>query len=404
MGMKRISLFAILALLLPCLNTNAALPATQPFFPIMAWTGVPSDPAELREMRDCGITIAGLAHPDVLDAAQAAGLKVMVEDPRARSYDWQNIDPAAVKKNLTELLAQTANHPAVLGYYLWDEPHSALFAGLAKVSATIQELAPGKIPFINLLPNYATPDQLGASSYDDYLEKYIQVSHPSLLSYDHYALLDDGSLRDGYYQNLQSLRNASVKHNIPFWNVVLAVGHLSYRVPSRADFLFQAYTTLASGGRGIVYFMYTSAQVGNYRQAPIDQFGNRTETWYAMQHANRQVLCLAPTLLKLRSNDLYHVGNVPHDCRGPGETSLLKTINGGGDYLVGDFTHDDGSRYVLIVNKDVRKSHPCFPVFTKPTKSVHVILPYPDATPTPFEGEQCWLAPGQGALLRVEAP
>src|SRR5439155_18871668 len=117
-----------------------------------------------------------------------------------------------------------AEHPATFGYYLRDEPHAVLFPGLAKVSASIRKLAPTKIPFINLFPNYSTPDQLGSKTYDEHLEQFIKTCNPAMVGYDHYALMDDGSLRDGYYQNLESVRRVTLKHNLPFWNCVLAVG------------------------------------------------------------------------------------------------------------------------------------------------------------------------------------
>jgi hypothetical protein len=265
----------------------------------------------------------------------------------------------------------------------------------------VQALAPGRIPFINILPNYATAEQLGAANYDDYVEKFASVCKPSIISYDNYSLLDDGTLRDGYFQNLESVRRVALKHKIPFWNVVLAVGHMSYRVPNQADFAFQAYTTLASGGRGIVYFMYLNPTVGNYRGAPIDQFGHQTPTWLAMQHVNLQVLNLAPVMLKLTSDRVYHIGAVPHDCDGPAKDSLVKSI-AGGDFLVGDFTHEDGRRYVMVVNKDVKRSHYVDIAFNRDVKRAMVILPWKMGMEDVFAGEQAWLAPGAGALLRLE--
>ncbi len=376
-------------------------PAPKVFFPIMAWSGAPDDPAALAKMRDCGITVVGPTPLSKLNVCQAAGLKVLIQDDRASSYgNWQGIDEAAAKKNIAALVEETAKHPAAIGYYRMDEPHAALFPGLAKVAGDVQAAALNAIPFINILPNYATPEQFGAKTYDDYVERFVEVCKPSIISYDHYALLDDGNLRDGYYQNLESVRRVAIKHHIPFWNVVLAVGHMSYRVPTQADFAFQAYTTLANGGGGIVYFMYLNPTVGNYRGAPIDQFGHETETWGHMRYVNLQVLQLAPIITKLKSNDIYHIGEVPHDCHGASKDTLVKSI-AGGNFLVGDFTHENGSRYVMIVNKDLKKSHYIDVAFNKPAKKTMLIQPW-NGGEDDFAGEQAWLAPGQGALLRLE--
>ena len=74
----------------------------------------------------------------------------------------------------------------MFGYYLRDEPGTAMFPGLAKVAGLVRELAPGKWPYINLFPDYANSDQLGAPNYADYLERFITTCHPSIISYDNY--------------------------------------------------------------------------------------------------------------------------------------------------------------------------------------------------------------------------
>jgi hypothetical protein len=189
-----------------------------------------------------------------------------------------------------------------------------------------------------------------------------------------------------------------VKHGLPFWNIVLTTAHFNYREPSAADLRFQVYTSLAYGARGIAYFMYFANPVGNYRMAPIDQFGHKTETWDRMRNVNLQVAQLAPTLLKLRSDRVYHFGGVPAGCTGPEDKGLVKAA--AGPILVGDFTHEDGTRYVMVVNKGFTGSIPGSPQFREPPAKVEKVSPYTGRL-VPFEGEEVWLAPGQGALLKL---
>jgi len=369
------------------------------FFPLMAWNWAPSDAATFQKMRACGLTVAGFVSPKELDLCHAAGLKAIVSDGRVSGYDWRNVDAAAARKNIAELVAETGQHPAVYGYYLRDEPGADAFAGLATVAAIVRELAPGKWPYINLFPNYANAQQLGAATYEEHLEKFAATCHPTQLSYDHYALMDDGSLRAGYFLNLEQMRRTAKQHTLPFWNIVLTVAHFNYREVTPADLRFQVFTTLAYGGRGIAYFTYFAPQVGNYRMAPIDQFGNPTPTWSALQNVNLQVGKLAPVLLQLTSDDVYHFGAIPEGAHGPKESSLVTAV-GNAPFLVGDFTHGDGSRYVLVVNKDFLKSHYCAVTFRQAPRRVQMVSPYTGQL-TEFAGEQQWLAAGQGVLLKV---
>ena len=97
--MRRLVLATLLAL------GRAA--AEEPAFPIMAWDHPPDDPAALRKMRDCGLTVAGFVRP--------AGLKAMVYDARTAGYDWAKVDPAAARSRVAELVRAVRDHPAVLG-------------------------------------------------------------------------------------------------------------------------------------------------------------------------------------------------------------------------------------------------------------------------------------------------
>jgi hypothetical protein len=400
--MKHASLYLLSLLVctdLP-LAQDAPGPAATNFFPVMAWNWAPSDPAVLRRMREAGLTVAGFVAPDGLDACQAAGLKAIVSDPRSSNYDWANVNPDQAGTNIQSLVEQVGRHPAVYGYYLRDEPNAALFPGLATVASLIRELSPGKWPYINLFPDYASPAQLGTSNYLEHLERFVTICQPRIISYDNYSLMDDGSVRESYWSNLEAVRATSRKHGLEFWNIVLATAHFHYRELTAADFRFQVYTTLAYGGRGISYFTYFAPQVGNYRMGPIDQFGNETPNWYFLQNVNLQVGKLAPTLLQLTSNEVYHFGKVPSGAKPAPADSLVASVSGDNS-VVGEFTHADGSRYVMIVNKDLAKSNPCSIKFRQSPRGLQLVSPYTGQL-TGFAGEQVWLAPGQGALLKLE--
>jgi hypothetical protein len=379
----------------PAATTNAA---TEPFFPIMAWNSVGNDPAVLKKMKDCGLTVAGFVAPKTLDACQAAGLKAIVSDKRVSGYDWTAVKAEVARSNVTSLIAEVGRHPAVYGYYLRDEPGANFFPGLAHVADVIHELAPDKWAYINLFPDYAENWQLQATNYHDYLERFVSTVHPTTLSYDNYALMDDGGLRQNFWSNLESMRAEAVKYHLPFWNIVLSVAHFSYREPSAADLRFEVYSSLAYGARGIAYFTYFASETGNYRMAPIDQFGHETATWGHMRSVNLQVQKLAPTLLQLTSDEVYHFGSVPAGSHGPSTNSLVTAADG--QILVGDFTHKDGTRYVMLVNKDVLKSIPCWPKFRHAPAKVQKVSPYSGRL-SAYEGENIWLAPGAGVLLKL---
>jgi len=63
------------------------------------------------------------------------------------------------------------------------------------------------------------------------------------------------------------------------------------------------------------------------------------------RNMNRQIQHLAPMLLKLRSDRVCHVGEVPEQNQEIGPDSLVKGLTAGDAFMIGDFTHEeDGSR------------------------------------------------------------
>jgi hypothetical protein len=214
---------------------------------------------------------------------------------------------------------------------------------------------------------------------------------PAFVSYDHYALMEDGSLRGGYFPNLELVRAAALKHDLPFWNIVLSNAHFKYAEPSNAGLRFQAYTTLAYGGRGISYFTYISPTSGNYRLAPIDQFGHKTPTWNMLRNVNLQIHALAPTMIKLKSLGVVHHGDVPEGCRG---------LTGPGRFVVGEFEGPQGEAYVMVVNKDLHESTH-FDIRFKREGTIVQTNSFTGRDGT-WAGENNWLAAGQGMLLHVK--
>lgn len=365
-------------------------------FAILPWGMSDGDEALYREIRDCGFNLAGFVRPDKLDLVHAAGLKAIVHDASV------HVDDAASKMSDDEITSRvnaiaqrTGKHPASYGYYLRDEPNAVLYPDLGRWAAAFKKAVPNALPYVNLFPNYASPEQLGRPTYDEYVEACVQQVKPGFLSYDNYSLIDDGSLRAGYFQNLESMRKAALKHNLPFWNIVLSNAHFSYAEPSPAGLRFQAFTTLAYGARGISYFTYFAPNVGNYRLAPIDQFGHRTPTWDMLRNVNLQIHQLAPTLVKLKSVNVFHHPEVPDACRGIDTSKYISSLSGG-QFLAGEF-EGDGRIFVLLVNTSLHKSV-AFGINFKTPGAIEMIDAYTGARHA-WAGENVWLAAGQGMLL-----
>lgn len=371
-------------------------------FAILPWNQMPGDAEVLRGVHDCGFNLAGFVSPEHLDAVKAVGLKAIVHGINVRDQAAE-MDEEAIRGDVRTVVSKAAGHPAVFGYYLLDEPSAKRFPLLARYSAALRELDPKARPYINLFPNYANETQLGTPTYEEHLERYITIVKPPFVSYDHYALFEDGTLRDGYFQNLEAARAAARKHKLPFWNIVLSNAHFNYAEPSDAGFRFQAFTTLAYGARGLSYFTYLTPPHCNYRLAPLDEFGAKTPTWAMLRRVNLQIHALAPVYVKLEHVNVFHHPEVPKGCRGLDSSQLVAEIRGPGSFLVGEFKDPQGRPFAMVVNKDLHRSTSYMIRFKQPGRimQVHPASGQLVNWVTSWGAESDWLAPGQGMLLGV---
>jgi hypothetical protein len=399
---RRLSGISILATVLACFAITAH-GDEKPFFPLMAWDDVRSADT-IKKMADGGINLIAFVPPALLDACAQNGVKAIVFDPRVTPAWDKPFSAKQANDVLPEIIEKVNNHPAVYGYHLKDEPDGGQFADLGKSVELIRKLAPGKWPYINLTPG------MGDGYVKDHLEPFVSQCNPTTLSYDNYAIGEKTEFSYGFWANIWDVRSVALKHDLPFHAIVLTSAHWNYRVPSPSDLRLQVYGAFAYGARGIGYYKYASEplsimnapDLGNFRMAPLDEFGEKTITWEHLRNLNRQVKNIAPTLLKLRSDDVYHVGEIPERNHGLNEKSLITGLDSGLGFVIGEFTHlDDNSRWMLIVNKNLSESAFCRPKFRSPPKTIHYLSPITGEL-KPFPAPWYALAPGQGVLLRID--
>jgi hypothetical protein len=318
----------------------------------------------IRGMQECGLNLAGFVRPEDLDVCHRYGLKAIVRDPRAGEYDWRNVDPDQLERSLRSLIAEVGAHPALFGYFLKDEPSAEEFPGLAVAVNTLARHAPGKLAYINLYPDYATinnPDrvgQLGTDSYQEYLDRFVATVPTPVISYDNYSIEQDYSIRPSYFHNLLAIRRAAQASGRIFWNVVTSNQVRPWRAPpTRASLAFQAYTTLAAGGRGIAYFTYYTGdgslpESGVYAHGPLWNF-QRTAVWTDLQAVNHALLPLLSTLSRLTSTAVLFGPEPPVEGLPFAPGTSVARIESERPLMVGEFRHEDGSAYVMAVNLDL---------------------------------------------------
>ncbi len=248
---------------------------------------------------------------------------------------------------------------AVWGYKVKDEPPATYFPKLKEMVEKIRKVRPGRITFINLYPNYANEQQLGTTSYDEYVRKFVDEVKPYVLSMDHYPWMfpNGNNSCEAYCSNLAVMRKYSLQKDIPFWNFFNAMPFYTQYDPTEAVLRWQIYTSIAYGAKGVMYFCYQTdinaakiAKAFEKGGAILTRQGRKTRHYEQAKRINFGVKNLGPTLMKLTSTAVYLVKPTEDPNVVLKDAPIKLNAKKHDSFLIGVFKHEDGRTAVLLNN------------------------------------------------------
>jgi hypothetical protein len=309
-----------------------------------------------------------------LRVADAAGVRYLVSDYRfyeAYEKPWTFPVGQSVIDDYAGLPLGSRN--AMYGYFLTDEPHftSDHFSHVSAWVRFLQLKDPSRLALVNLVPCYATDSNWGGFvggnndglldmrekvEYEGYLHLYVDSLQPSVVCFDHYPFMRDGSIRRDYLYNLGIIRKMA--GSIPFWASPMTADHLSYVDPSAEHLRFMYFVPAAYGAKGLMIFTYSTPPSSDYRSALIGRDGKKTAKYGIVSQLNSYFRSVMGTVLM---NDtcvaVYNLSTFPGnqvfvDTGIPSDSPYLVSIND--DRLLASVFEGPGTRYLLVVNKDLK--------------------------------------------------
>ena len=234
-------------------------------------------------------------------------------------------------------LAQVMYHDSFGGIMLYDEPGRVQFENLSTARGVFEEVleeAGDKLYHVNLFPTYATQRQLWyrnddgtplekTYTYEQYLDDFMEIYNPQVLSYDFYPI-DRAfpELSNGYFENMSVIRAAALEANIPFWTFIQTCSfYTGQRLPSEAELLWNVNTCLAYGAKGIQYFCGVNP-MGNFTGSIFDREGNKTEMYDIVKSAGKMISAVDEVLMCSKSEGLLLAGVMPQLNRGEARMTI----------------------------------------------------------------------------------
>lgn len=207
---------------------------------------------------------------------------------------------------------------------------------------------------------------------ESYLDTVRAIVRPGLWSFDLYPIkrIGSGPLvvdTDAFYAALNAFSEMSEVSRRPFWSCVLSMGFRQGEVckpsPTEAHLRFAAFSSLAYGAQGIVYWTYRQRadKPGStfiHLDAPVDTLGNVTEVWHAVREVNREIRKYNDVFYGAEVVDVAHTGSrkvkgARQISGGFGPFSYLKGEDPG---MLVSHIRNSGGDYIVMVSHDVERS------------------------------------------------
>ena len=313
-------------------------------------------------MADCGFTTCPLQKISTENAKIALGLLKKynltcnaLQDDRIYSVLARNsrdITQEEVDAIVLEVTADYAEFDNLKGFHLWDEPGAGHFRLLGMFVDAFHRLAPQYKTYINLFPTYAGRG-VGTDTYQEYLQRFVDEVHPDCLSYDHYHFTGERTAREGFFSNIEYVRDAALAGDLDAMVIVLLTCHNSYADITKSQLDWEVYMSLVYGFKRVSYYQFymlpEQLERGWY-DCCIDSNKKIYPHYYDVQEVSSWLMPLGQELYGKNSTAVFHVsgGNTALE---PGCTEYTPYGDvgeiAGRDLVIGFF--DDNS--FMVVNK-----------------------------------------------------
>lgn len=370
-----------------------------------------------QEMKDCGINLI-LAHAEqniysenvtrALECAAEVGVQYIAQFQSAVNFS----DPERMKNAIGKIL----EHVACAGIVVKDEPSSNLFRSLGRSCKVFQQIS-DKYFYINLLPTYGVTE----TTYEKYIESYMQTVGNDFISVDHYPYNYDGlthRMSETWLRNLEVVQNACVKYGVEHWEFLQGNKAYPYsKTPDYYDLSHQIYVSMAYGTQVMQYYCYfTPAEFGDNEEfrCLIDYYGKQTDIYDAAKKINNEIHEFGHVFMNYvegwkgvlpvvgTENSKEYNTAFNHLQTALTKHDRIKDVSSTEDMIIGAFEDENGYDGLMFVNYSIpglRKTSEVSVTFNRATKAICYIGGKESIVELEKGKLNLTLAPGEGVFV-----
>lgn len=277
-------------------------------------------------------------------------------------------NPELLTSARNNYIKEFKDNPYVAGWSLGDEPKFENIEEYKNALKDMINLLPADFIYINLVGMISKSFTGPYKNYKDYLNFIQSKLAPNIWSYDFYPIYyRNGKLNvdyDIFYNDLEAVSKIAEETQKPFWTYCESMAYKAkdYSRPAATEayLRFEAFTALAYGAQGIVYWTYAQRESNEaeiYTSALVNLDGKKTPAWYAAKKVNNEIKKFNDVFYQCEVKDVRHTGDKIYSGtkKLSGPFGPFKMVRSGSSGVVVSLIENNGNSYVVIVNRDVLK-------------------------------------------------
>ena len=244
---------------------------------------------------------------------------------------------------LQELNKYSDSDYNVIGYQVMDEPNAKTsfsphgfnknedgpiceyIDNLPQYTNFIKDFESSLLRYANLFPISVFPGDRYKEYREEYLQKYINDSHPNILSFDHYPIYHSNDSVYDFFMSLYAFALKSSENGIPFIYVLTPYRKTDdyHNEPTNTlfakginEFNYVIYAALAYGAKGLSYWPGFEWVVNQHKNLKLEYNKNDLEKLVTL---HKKLKSSSDELLSLNFISAYHesnsstIGNPPEE-------------------------------------------------------------------------------------------
>ena len=339
-------------------------------FAFTMWVYAPINeftPDEVDVWADCGMTVPmtpEVGFDDVsalspyLDRAEKRGIRLIANVTGIGYKDYMRLGEEEYTRRIGDLIDSIGSHPALYGFLVGDEPRGGEQIEAAYNCIRVnKKLAPHLTPFLNYRGGTVgfSKEDLGGRTPGGWMKRVREETGVDVITFDEYSqMVNDGDGKTYFFETAGTMSEMGKEAGCDVWGCLLSSGHHVFAAPTETDIRWQINMSAALGLRGIMWFrFYDRVGANELFGSPVDEYGNKTEAYYAMLRCQRRFSDnYGEIFMRLKHKRTYAVksgrGIFPEFTEGCHD--LIKSIDPNDETIVSFFEDESGVEYLCVVH------------------------------------------------------